>query len=319
MILLTGGAGFIGSCFLWKLNQEGIFDVIVVDRLSGEKWRNLVGKRFREFIHRDDLLPRLLRNELGTLEAIVHLGARTNTTDSNIAALLTDNYEYSKVLARYAVERGIRFIYASSAATYGAGEQGFQESRLWALRPLSPYGFSKHLFDCWAAAEGILEHAVGVKLFNVYGPNEYHKGPMASMVWHGFRKIQQTGKMQLFKSTDSRYADGEQKRDFTYVKDVVAVLWKLLTQPKLVGLYNVGTGQARSWNELVRALFAALGKPVQIEYIEMPAELRPQYQNFTQADLSKLQASGVVHSFRSLEEGVMEYVQEYLLPGQLYL
>ncbi|MCS7176799.1 MAG: ADP-glyceromanno-heptose 6-epimerase [Candidatus Kapabacteria bacterium] len=319
MILLTGGAGFIGSCFLWKLNQEGIFDVIVVDRLSGEKWRNLVGKRFREFIHRDDLLPRLLRNELGTLEAIVHLGARTNTTDSNIAALLADNYEYSKVLARYAVERGIRFIYASSAATYGAGEQGFQESRLWALRPLSPYGFSKHLFDCWAAAEGILEHAVGVKLFNVYGPNEYHKGPMASMVWHGFRKIQQTGKMQLFKSTDSQYVDGEQKRDFTYVKDVVAVLWKLLTQPKLVGLYNVGTGQARSWNELAHALFAALGKPVQIEYIEMPAELRSQYQNFTQADLSKLQASGVVHSFRSLEEGVTEYVQEYLLPGQLYL
>ncbi len=319
MVLLTGGAGFIGSCFLWKLNQEGITDIIVVDELTDSKWRNLVGKRFREFVHKDELLPRLLRNEFGQLEAIVHMGANTDTTATNIAALLRDNYDYSKALARYAAERGIRFLYASSAATYGAGEHGFKECQLWNLRPLSAYGFSKHLFDCWAAAEGILDVAVGVKLFNVYGPNEYHKGRMASLVWQGFQQIQQTGRLRLFKSTDPQYTDGEQKRDFVYVRDVIDVLWKLLTHRELTGLYNLGTGQARSWNELARALFAALNRPVVIDYVDMPDELRSQYQNFTQADMTKLQRTPAAHTFTSLEDGVREYVQEFLLSGRLYL
>lgn len=318
MLLLTGGAGFIGSCFLWKLNQEGITDVLIADTLTAANWRNLLGKRFRDFIPKDQLLARLQQGKLPRLDAIVHLGARTDTTESNLTTLLQDNYEFSKALALYAAEHAIRFLYASSAATYGAGEHGFQECQLWNLRPLTPYGFSKHLFDCWAAAEGILEVAVGVKLFNVYGPNEYHKGRMASLVWQGFQQIQTSGRMRLFKSTDPRYADGEQKRDFVYVKDVVAVLWKLLTSG-LTGLYNLGTGQARSWNELAAALFAALGRPVCIEYVEMPPDLRDQYQNFTQADISKLQSTPAAHSFTPLEEGVREYVHEFLLSGRLYL
>lgn len=320
MILLTGGAGFIGSCFLWKLNREGITDVLVVDELTdARKWPNLLGKRFREFIPKDALLPRLLRGELGHLDAIVHLGARTTTTESDLAALLADNYEYSKTLARYAVDRGIRFLYASSAATYGNGEAGFHEDQLWHLRPLTAYAFSKHLFDCWAAAEGILQQAVGVKLFNVYGPNEYHKGPMASLVWQGFQQIRHSGRLRLFQSDSPDYADGEQKRDFVYVKDVIDVLWKLLIHRELCGLYNVGTGQARSWNELAAALFTALGQPPQIEYVPMPEPLRPQYQRFTQADITKLQQSPAAHTFLPLEEGVREYVHDYLLSGRLYL
>ncbi len=319
-ILLTGGAGFIGSCFLWKLNQEGITDVIVVDNLHNDrKWRNLLGKRFREFVSKDALFPRLLRGDFGHLDAIVHLGARTDTTNTELATLLMDNYEYSKTLARYAVEHGIRFLYASSAATYGAGEQGFQECQLWQLHPLNAYGFSKHLFDCWAAAEGILDQAVGVKLFNVYGPNEYHKGPMASLVWKGFQQIQHSGRLRLYKSHVPQYSDGEQKRDFVYVKDVVEVLWKLLLHRELHGLYNVGTGQARSWNELAQALFAAMGRTPEIEYVPMPEELRSQYQNFTQADITKLQHSPAAHLFTPLEEGVQDYVQGYLLSGRLYL
>jgi ADP-L-glycero-D-manno-heptose 6-epimerase len=319
MLLLTGGAGFIGSCFLWKLNQEGITDILVADTLTAANWKNLLGKRFRDFIPKESLLPRLLSGQLGHLDAIVHLGATTDTTATDLSALLENNYEYSKALARYAADHGIRFLYASSAATYGNGDQGFQECRLWQLRPLNPYGFSKHLFDCWAATEGILEVAAGVKLFNVYGPNEYHKGRMASLVWQGFLQIRSTGRIRLFKSTDPRYGDGEQKRDFVYVKDVVEVLWKFLQHPNLVGLYNVGTGQARSWNELAHALFAALQLPPQIEYIDMPEELRPQYQNFTQADITKLQSSPAAHTFTPLEEGVREYVQDFLLSGRLYL
>ncbi|MCS7169148.1 MAG: ADP-glyceromanno-heptose 6-epimerase [Candidatus Kapabacteria bacterium] len=319
MLLLTGGAGFIGSCFLWKLNQEGITDVIISDEFTADKWRNLVGKRFRDFIPKEALLARLFRGELAHIDAIVHLGARTDTTEENFAALIQDNYEFSKALALYAVEHQIRFLYASSAATYGAGEHGFQECQLWNLRPLNAYGFSKHLFDCWAATEGILEHAVGIKLFNVYGPNEYHKGRMASLVWQGFQQIRKTGCIRLFKSTDPQYNDGEQKRDFVYVKDVVEVLWKLLCHRNLTGLYNVGTGYARSWNELAHALFAVLNRPVQIQYVDMPKELQSQYQNFTQADITKLQSGAAAHTFVSLEEGIQEYVSGHLLSGRLYL
>ncbi len=319
MILLTGGAGFIGSCFLWKLNQEGITDVLIADTLTATNWRNLLGKRFRDFIPKDQLLARLQQGKLPRLDVIVHLGARTDTTESDLTALLQDNYEFSKALALYAAEHNIRFLYASSAATYGAGEHGFQECQLWKLRPRNLYGFSKHLFDCWAAAEGILDVAVGVKLFNVYGPNEYHKGRMASLVWQGFQQIQTTGRIRLFKSTDPRYRDGEQKRDFVYVKDVVEVLWKLLCHREVAGLYNVGTGHARSWNELAYALFAALDRPVSIEYIDMPAELQECYQNFTQADIRKLQATPAAHHFTPLEDGVREYVHDFLLSGRLYL
>ena len=319
MIVLTGGAGFIGSCFLWKLNRMGIEEVLVVDELTAANWHNLVGKRFRDLIPKQEFLSRLLRGEFGRPEAIVHLGARTTTTATDIDALLRDNYAYSQALARFAAEHGIRFLYASSAATYGAGEHGFREDALWELRPLSPYAFSKHLFDLWAAREGILQHAIGVKLFNVYGPNEYHKGSMASLVWQGFQQIQQSGRMRLFRSTDPRFADGEQKRDFIFVLDVVEVLWKLLQQRELAGLFNLGTGTARSWNELAHALFAALGREPAIEYIPMPEELRPQYQNFTQADMSKLQHSPAAHHFTPLEEGVREYVQEFLLSSRLYL
>ncbi|MCS7302570.1 MAG: ADP-glyceromanno-heptose 6-epimerase [Bacteroidota bacterium] len=328
MIALTGGAGFIGSALLWKLNQEQVHDIIVVDRLGTEdKWKNLVGKRFRYLASPDEFLDRLSRGYYSKLDAIIHFGARTNTTERDAEFLAENNYRYSIRLATFAVERGIPFLYASSASVYGAGEKGYSVGNTALLRPLNPYAMSKYLFDCWVEESDLLGSVCGLRFFNVFGPNEYHKGPMASMVYKSFLQIQRTGKVHLFESTTPEYADGEQKRDFVYIKDVVEIVWQILrsqwTDKPIRGIYNVGSGRARSWNELARAVFSALEREPVIVYIPMPDELRHQYQNFTQADLSGLAEALSQHQCSlpttSLEESVGDYVNGYLLQQWQYL
>ncbi len=290
MLVLTGGAGFIGSCFLKKLNDEGISEIIVVDRLGeGEKWKNLVGKKFARFIHKDNFLEQLFDSSLEeNIEAIVHIGACSATTERDADYMFENNLNYSIELATYAAENDIRFIYASSAATYGDGSQGYSDEIFEDLRPLNVYGLSKNLFDNWVIDHGLESTFTGLKFFNVFGPNEYHKGEMASMIYKSFLQIENLGKVRLFKSNNPDYKDGEQKRDFIYVKDAIKVLWKMISMKNFSGIYNLGTGKARTWNDLVNSVFQALDKEPNIEYIDMPESLKGQYQNFTQADMGKL-------------------------------
>lgn len=315
MIILTGGAGFIGSVTLAHLNALGHDNVIVVDRLgeSPDKWKNLQGKRFADYLHKDKLLPNLVSGAFGKISHIIHLGACSSTTEKDADYLYQNNTSYSKTLAEYSISKGIRFIYASSAATYGGGENGYDdEAEISALKPLNMYGFSKHVFDDWLVRSGRISKAVGLKFFNVYGPNEYHKGRMASVVMHSFKQIMTEGKVKLFKSYRPDYKDGEQKRDFVYVKDCARVIGELLTN-NTCGLFNLGSGSARSWNDLANAVFAAIGRTPVIEYIDMPEDLRGQYQYFTEAKMCKLAAKVSVAAERTtLESGVKDYVQNYL-------
>lgn len=321
MIIVTGAAGFIGSCFVKKLNDEGVTDILVVDRLGdGEKWKNLVGKKFRTMIDKDAFLYGLEQGSFDEgIEAIIHLGACTKTTERDADYLLENNYHYSIKLAMHCVNHDVRFIYASSAASYGMGEFGYSDKIFEPLRPLNMYGYSKHLFDLWVLQNNLEEKFTGLKFFNVFGPNEYHKSDMASMVYKSWRQIDQTGKVRLFKSTTPDYADGGQMRDFVYVKDVLDVLWKMYKESNLNGIYNLGTGKARNWNDLVNAVFAALGKEPVIEYVDMPESLLGQYQNYTQADMSKLGNSSAAHSFSSLEDGVGDYVKNYLMKSWKFM
>jgi len=321
VIIVTGGAGFIGSAFIWKLNNEGIDDILIVDRLNtSEKWKNLVSRKFTDYIHKDAFLDILNGSQLSA-RAVVHMGACTSTTEEDADYLIENNYRYSRRLAEWSLDRGIPFIYASSAATYGTGEQGFSDdhSRLETLHPLNRYAYSKHLFDLWAYRNGLIDRMVGVKFFNVFGPNEYHKGPMASMVYQAFQQIQKSGGVKLFKSYHEEYRDGEQMRDFIYVKDCVEILWWFLQHPDIGGIYNVGTGRARTWNDLVTSLYRALGRDPSIEYSEMPGHLKKQYQYFTEAEMAKLHAAGCSHQFSSLEEAVSDYVLTYLTAGECCL
>jgi ADP-L-glycero-D-manno-heptose 6-epimerase len=327
MYIVTGGAGFIGSAMVAKLNEQGIEDILVVDDLgSSEKWKNLSNKRIRDYLHKDQFLEALSSNSLksilpkGTVKAIIHLGACSATTETNAEYMMQNNYRYSKTIAEWAVRDKIRFIYASSAATYGDIEDGFEDSEdsVSSLRPLNVYALSKQLFDLWAIQQGYLDRMLGVKFFNVFGPNEYHKDDMRSVVHKAFGQIQEKGSLKLFKSYREEYADGDQKRDFVYVKDCVDVLWWMLQTPTVNGLYNLGTGQARSWNDLGKAVFSALGKPANIEYIEMPAHLQGKYQYFTQSEMQKLKDAGCPVSFRSLEDAVADYVQNHLLTDYPY-
>ena len=322
MIVVTGGAGFIGSALVWKLNQQGIDDILVVDHLStSEKWKNLAHLSVADYLHKDEFLRRV---EAGTFapvpEAIVHLGACSSTTERDADYLLANNTRYSRVLAEWCLAREVRFIYASSAATYGDGSQGYDDAleAVRTLRPLNQYGYSKQAFDLWALKTGALDKIVGLKFFNVFGPNEYHKGDMASVVYKAFHQVRTTGQVQLFKSYLSEYPDGGQQRDFVYVKDCVEVIWWLLGQ-RLGGLFNLGTGQARSWNDLAAAVFAAIGREMSIEYVEMPEALRGRYQYYTQADIRRLQATGCPVPFRSLEDAVRDYVTNYLQASTPYL
>jgi len=321
-VIVTGGAGFIGSAFVWKLNQERIDDILIVDDLKdSEKWRNLAGLRFSDYLHKDVFLHSVTGNTITYApEALVHMGACSSTMERNADYLMENNYRFTRILAEWAVSRKIRFLYASSAATYGNGAKGFSdEIDLSGLRPLTLYGYSKHLFDLYAERSGLLTEIVGLKFFNVFGPNEYHKGDMASVVFKAFHQIMETGRVKLFKSSREDYADGEQMRDFVYVKDCVEVMWWLLIHDEVNGLFNLGSGRARSWNDLIQALFTAMGHPPQIKYIVMPEALHESYQYFTQASMEQLKKTGCPLHFRSLEEAVRDYVANHLQAKEPHL
>ncbi len=321
-ILVTGGAGFIGSALISALNQRGHTDIIVSDFLgSDEKWKNLVPLKFADYVEADVLRQRLAAqpSAFGKLTTLFHLGACSATTERNAAYLIDNNYAYTKELATWALEHDSRFIYASSAATYGDGAQGMSDTDedLSRLRPLNMYGYSKHLFDLHAQREGWLKRIVGVKYFNVYGPNEDHKGDMRSLVNKAYQQILATGSVNLFKSHHPDYKDGEQKRDFLYVKDAVEMTLHFAeTAPTAGGLYNLGSGEANTWLALTRALFAALGREPAINFIDMPEILRGKYQYFTQADIGKLRATGYQRPMTPLAEAVRDYVQNHLVPNR---
>jgi ADP-L-glycero-D-manno-heptose 6-epimerase len=323
MIIITGGAGFIGSAMAWELNRQGIRDILVVDNLgTTNKWRNLVGLEYHRYIHKDAFLDLLgTRYMEGRIEAVIHMGACSSTTEADCDYLVRNNLEYSKALCRFAIERNARFIYASSAATYGDGSRGFDDAdeAMDSLQPLNMYGYSKHLFDLWLKGDGLLEKVAGLKFFNVFGPNEYHKDDMRSVVCKAFTQIRKTGKLKLFKSYRREYADGEQRRDFVYIKDCVAVIDWLLKNRDVGGVFNVGTGQARTWNDLARGVFSAMGREPEIEYVDMPDTLRGKYQYYTCADLKKLEGRGCDVSFRPLEDGITDYVQNYLMKGYAHM
>ncbi len=323
MIIITGGAGFIGSAFAWKLNQEGIDDIIIVDRLgTSDKWRNLVNLHYVDYLHSDDFLQRICKDDLPfEVSAVVHMGACSSTTERNAEYLWKNNFLYTRTVAEWSVRRGIRFIYASSAATYGDGESGFSDdlSRIKMLKPINMYGYSKQVFDLWVLRHRMDRKMAGIKFFNVFGPNEYHKGDMTSVIYKAFHQIRETGKVCLFKSYQPQYPDGGQMRDFVYVKNCVDILWWLLQNPGVNGIFNVGTGKARTWNDLIKAVFAAMDKQKNIEYIEMPDSIRHQYQYFTQAEMDKLKESGCLIDFFTLEDSVRDYVVNYLQNHDPYL
>jgi ADP-L-glycero-D-manno-heptose 6-epimerase len=320
MLIVTGGAGFIGSAIIAALNKRGITDILVVDQLGcDQRWKNLRNLSFADYVEKDDFLEMVIENKLcPPIQAVFHLGACTSTTETNASYLAKNNYEYTKLLAQWATGAGIRFIYASSAATYGDGSAGFSddEKTIENLRPLNMYGYSKHLFDLWAKRAGLLKKIVGLKYFNVFGPNEYHKADMRSFVLKAFEQINTAGKVRLFKSHRPDYKDGEQLRDFLYVKDAVDITLFFYDNPLIGGLFNIGTGNARSWNDLVKAVFAAMGKKPNIEYIDMPDSIRNQYQYFTQADIAKLRSTGYKTLTTPLEDAIKDYVQNYLERGR---
>jgi ADP-L-glycero-D-manno-heptose 6-epimerase len=322
VIVVTGGAGFIGSVLVWQLNRRGRGDILVVDHLgSGEKWRNLVGLRYADYRDKEAFVQELESGYWdGAIDTIFHLGACSSTMERDADYLMRNNFRYSVRIAQWWERHpATRLVYASSAATYGAGEQGYRddESQLRLLRPLNMYGYSKHLFDLYAQEHGWLSSIVGLKYFNVFGPNEYHKSEMRSMLCKAFAGVRDGGALSLFKSHRPEFGDGEQARDFVYVHDAVTMTLLLADQPGLGGIYNVGTGCARTWNDMGRALFAALGRPAEITYVPMPQAMRDKYQYHTQADLAKLRAAGCGHQCLSLESAVADYVKRYLLPGKL--
>lgn len=321
MIIVTGGAGFIGSATVWRLNQLGNNKIIIVDELGNdEKWKNLVALKFEDFINKLDFIEQIQAEKiLYKITAVIHLGANSSTTEKDADHLLNNNYKYTETLARFCLNHNIRFVYASSAATYGDGSKGFgdDENEIENLRPMNMYGYSKQLFDLWAKRHDAFRRIVGIKYFNVYGPNEYHKGDMRSVVHKAFEQIRDSGKVKLFKSRKPEYKDGEQMRDFVYIKDAVDMTLHFLNN-NLGGLFNAGAGKARTWNDLVTSLFRAMDKPVNIEYVDLPEHLAEKYQYFTEANLLKIKQAGFNSEMTSLEEGVDDYVKNYLLKD-LYL
>ncbi len=320
-VLVTGGAGFIGSALVWELNRRGCERIVIADFLeSSEKWRNLAPLAFEDYMEADDLIPRLESKALGRFDLLLHMGACSATTERNAAYLARNNYEFTKSLAACALSASSRFVYASSAATYGDGTAGMSDdaspANLRKLRPLNMYGYSKQMFDLYAAQRGILDKIVGLKFFNIFGPNEDHKGDMRSLVNKAFGQIRETGEIRLFKSYRADYADGEQKRDFLYVKDAVNMTLHLAATDKSNGLFNVGSGDASSWLDLAGAVFAALGKPVNVRFIDMPEKLKRRYQYFTQADIARLRQCGYDTPVTPLANAVSDYVTSYLEPAR---
>lgn len=321
MIVVTGAAGFIGSCLVKQLNEEGFNDVVVVDDFSNaEKNKNLDGKKFTAQIDRNKFFDWIDQNHHLT-QFIIHIGARTDTTEFNREVFNKLNLNYTKTVWNKCVEYGLPLIYASSAATYGNGEFGYNDNEeiISKLKPLNPYGESKNDFDKWAIAQERKPYFwAGLKFFNVYGPNEYHKGRMASVIFHGFNQIKKEGKIKLFKSHRDDYKDGWQLRDFIYVKDVTSVCMFLMNHRKNSGIYNLGTGQARSFYDLAVNTFTSQHLEPNIEFIDMPQDIRDKYQYFTEARMEKLKSIGYKKPFYSLEDGIADYVKNYLLPGTYY-
>lgn len=317
MYIVTGGAGFIGSCIVRTLNDAGIEDIVIVDNIaSTDKWMNMRNKKYLRYVNKNEFLEQL-PGYVG-VKAIIHMGACSSTTERDFDYLWDNNFEYTKALWNYCTEKQISFIYASSAATYGDGMQGFDDKTdIDLLRPLNGYGYSKQVFDQWVkhqATDYPLQYA-GLKFFNVYGPNEYYKGSMASMIFHGFNQIKADGEIRLFRSCNEKYEDGGQLRDFVYVKDVCSVIKWLLDNSNVSGLFNVGTGRAQSFRELAEATFHALDLEPNIRYIDMPEHLKNKYQYYTKAEMDKLREAGYEKPFADLEAGAFDYVKEHLSKG----
>ena len=321
MIVVTGAAGFIGSCLVSKLNHENFKDIIVVDDFSrADKNANLEGKTYTSKVHRDDFFDWLKENE-EEVQFIFHIGARTDTSEFDVDLFDKLNLNYTKQMWNACVEYGIPLLYASSAATYGLGEHGYEDSHelVNQLKPLNPYGESKNDFDKWALAQERQPYFwAGMKFFNVYGPNEYHKSRMASVVYHTFNQVEKTGAMKLFRSHNPDFKDGMQLRDFVYVKDVVDVLYFFLHHRKDPGLYNLGTGKARAFLDLAKATFKGMDVKEAISFVDTPEDIRDKYQYFTEANMSKLQSIGYSKPFHTLEEGVADYVENYLSKNKYY-
>ena len=321
-ILVTGGAGFIGSALIWALNARGHGDIVVADILgSDEKWRNLVPLTFADYVEGPVLRSKLAQSPtaFGKFSAVFHLGACSSTTERDASYLIDTNTAFTRELAGWALSTGARFIYASSAATYGDGSRGMDDIdiEIDRLRPLNMYGYSKQLFDLQARRLGWLPQIVGVKYFNVFGPNENHKGDMRSLVSKAYGQIQEKGSIGLFRSHDPKYRDGEQMRDFLYVKDAVEMTLHFAEKGSAAGgLFNLGSGQANTWLSLADAIFGALGRERKVEFIEMPEVLRAKYQYYTKADISKLRASGYERAVTPLADAVADYVRNYLVPGK---
>ena len=318
-VLVTGGAGFIGSALVWALNRRGCERIVVCDQLvTDEKKRNLTPLRFADYVEADVLLSRLKSGVLGKFDLILHMGACSSTTETDESFLTRNNLEFTKDLAAWALGQKVRFVYASSAATYGDGAAGMDDddSQLDKLRPLNMYGYSKHLFDLHARRAGFLNQIAGLKYFNVFGPNEDHKGDMRSLVHKSFGQVQTEGVIRLFKSYRSDFRDGEQKRDFLYIKDAITMTLHLAATPKANGLFNIGSGAARTWLDLARSVFTALNRKPNIQFIEMPDSIRDKYQYFTEANLSRLRAAGYTAPVIRLEDAVTDYVRNYLVPGR---
>jgi ADP-L-glycero-D-manno-heptose 6-epimerase len=314
-ILVTGGAGLIGSALIWELNRQGATNIVVADLLGkDEKWKNLTPLKFADYVEGSDLLERL--ELFKDVSAIYHMGACSSTTETDAAYLIRNNFEFTKTLAQFALSANRRFVYASSAATYGAVAESLPETTpLAALRPLNMYGYSKHLFDCYAEHAGFLHRITGLKYFNVFGPNENHKGDMRSVVYKAFHQIQQTGAVSLFKSYKPEYPDGGQMRDFFYVKDAVAATIFLAENVTGGGLFNLGSGEPHTWLDLVRPIFTALGREPNIKFVDMPEAMRSKYQYFTSANIGKLRAAGFDRKITPLADSVTDYVKNYLLTG----
>jgi ADP-L-glycero-D-manno-heptose 6-epimerase len=319
MIVITGAAGFIASCLITRLNQDRFFDLVLVDDFSHEeKTKNYEGKTYKELVDRK-VFPEWLRKNEDQVQFVFHIGARTDTTEFDTAIFDELNLHYTQEIWKICAEFALPLVYASSAATYGDGEFGYKDDHaiIPQLKPLNPYGESKNDFDIWALKQ---EKApffwAGLKFFNVYGPNEYHKGRMASVIFHATNQISSTGKMKLFRSHKPNFTDGGQMRDFVYVKDVVEVCMFLMHHRKNSGIYNLGSGKARTFLDLTTATFKALGKTPNIEFMDTPADIRDKYQYFTEADMHKLQSIGYAVPFHSLEEGIHDYVSNYLMQDQ---